>query len=210
MTNGILVVQQKLIAKGYNVEPDGLWGPETEEALNHALGIEAPLTPRGVVWSAKVSPTFMERVLWICDTLGMDPNHLMSAMAFETGETFSPSVKNPISTATGLIQFMEATAKGLGTTTKKLAAMTAEDQLRYVYEYFLPYKGRLKTLEDVYMAILLPSAVGKPLDYNIFNKSRAQYLANKGLDKNRDGQVTKAEAAAKVREKMDKGRAFIR
>lgn len=204
--NGLEIIQAKLISKGYQLKADGLWGPETEAAINHALGITEPvIDSRRPVWSSKVSSTFVERVLWICDDLGMDPNYLMACMAFESGESFSASKRNPQSSATGLIQFMSATAKALGTTTAALAAMTAEDQLKYVYKYFQPHKDRLKTLEDTYMAILLPSAVGKPLSYNIFNKSRTQYLANRGLDANRDGIVTKAEAAAKVREKLDKG-----
>lgn len=207
--NPIELIQTKLISKGYQVTADGVWGPETETALNHALGLEdAPVSPRRPVWSAKVSQTFVERVLWICDDLGVEPDHLMACMAFESGESFKANKRNPVSSATGLIQFMSATAKGLGTTTAALAAMTAEDQLKYVYKYFLPFKGRLKSLEDVYMAILMPVAVGKPLDYNLFSASRAQYLANKGLDKNRDGKVTKAEAAAKVREKLDRGKVY--
>jgi hypothetical protein len=56
----------------------------------------------------------------------------MAAMAFETGETFSPSIKNKASGATGLIQFMRSTAKGSGTTTAALAEMTAVDQLDFV------------------------------------------------------------------------------
>lgn len=40
----------------------------------------------------------------------------MAAMAFESGETFSPSIKNAAgSGAVGLIQFMPSTAKALGT-----------------------------------------------------------------------------------------------
>ena len=86
----------------------------------------------------------------------------MAAMAFETGrDKFSASSVNRISGATGLIQFMPSTAIGLGTTTAALAAMTAEDQLEYVERYFKPYRNRLNTLEDLYMAILWPIAVGK-------------------------------------------------
>jgi len=48
----------------------------------------------------------------------------MACMALETGENFNTSTKNPNSTATELIQYMSATAKDLGTTTTRLAAMT--------------------------------------------------------------------------------------
>lgn len=145
-------------------------------------------------------------MFWIADDRQMDASSLMSCMAFETGETFSPKVKNPSSTATGLIQFMEFTAKALGTTTAQLAKMRAEDQLNYVWKYFAQWpKGSLKTLEDIYMAILYPKAIGKPLDYKMFIKGDSNYGVNAGLDKNKDNVVTKAEAANKVMEKYAKG-----
>ena len=114
-----------------------------------------------IAWGAKVSAEFRRKVIDLCEWLGADPSHLMAAMAFETGETFSASVRNRASGATGLIQFMPSTARSLGTTTDKLAAMTAEDQLDYVRKYFAPYRNKMTTLSDVYMAILWPAAVAK-------------------------------------------------
>jgi hypothetical protein len=129
----------------------------------------------------------------------------MSAMAFETGERFTPNVRNKVSGATGLIQFMPATARALGTTTDELAAMTAEAQLDFVAKYLKPYKGKMLTLSDVYMTILWPRAVGKPEAYILFEKPKKAYDQNAGLDANKDGAITKAEAAAKVNAKMVKG-----
>lgn len=181
--------------------------------INRLTQLEAerenpPATPEGrrpIAWGAKVSPTFRERVWWICDTLGMNPDDLMSCMAWESGESFSASKKNLAgSGATGLIQFMPSTAKQLGTTTGELAKMTPEDQLNYVYKYFKPFHGRLNNLGDVYMAILWPKGVGKPDHYVIFDGGVA-YRQNAGLDINRDGDVTRAECIAKVQAKKAKG-----
>jgi hypothetical protein len=158
-----------------------------------------------IAWGKKVSPAFKAKLIDIAAELGCDPNHLMAAMAFETGETFSPSVKNPGSSATGLIQFMRKTAEGLDTTVEPLALMTAEDQLDFVRKYLQPFKGRMKTLSDVYMTILLPAAVGKPETHVLFQRPSDQYERNKGLDADRDGAVTKSEAAAKVQNKLAKG-----
>jgi hypothetical protein len=158
-----------------------------------------------IAWGKKLSPAAKCKVLEIAAQCGMDPNHLMAAMAFETGETFSPKIKNSHSSATGLIQFMAATAKALGTTTTALAAMTVEQQLDYVEAYFRPWRGRLKTLSDVYMAILWPRGIGKPESYVLWAKGTPAYAVNWGLDTNRDGAVTKAEAAAKVHAKLIKG-----
>ena len=57
-----------------------------------------------LAWGAKVSPLFRERIRTTGRDFNLDPNWLMACMAFETGRTFSPSVKNPGSTATGLIR----------------------------------------------------------------------------------------------------------
>lgn len=159
-----------------------------------------------LAWGAKVSPEFRATVIDICAGLQANPNHLMACMAFESAETFRPDIKNAAgSGAVGLIQFMPATARGLGTSTQALALMTAVDQLDWVRMYFKPYTGRLHTLSDVYMAILWPAAVGKPEDFVLFAKPSIAYTQNAGLDLDRDGQITKAEAAALVQAKLDRG-----
>ena len=160
-----------------------------------------------IAWgkSPKISSAFKSKVILISDDLGCDPSHLMSAMAFETGETFSPSIRNPASLATGLIQFIRPTAKSLGTTIDELAAMSAVDQLDFVKKYLKPFKGKMNTVSDVYMTILFPKAVGKAEAFVLFKNPTKAFKQNKGLDVNKDGQVTKGEAAAKVHAKLVKG-----
>lgn len=172
------------------------------------LGGSAAGSPGGgqVAWGAKVSADFKAKVIQISKELAIKPDFLMACMAFETGETFSPSIKNAAgSGATGLIQFMPSTAQGLGTSTAALAAMTAVDQLDYVKKYFHPYRGRLMTLEDVYMAILYPAAIGKGADSTLFKEGTKAYTQNKGFDANHDGVITPAEVSVKVRAKYTKG-----
>lgn len=176
-----------------------------------------------LVWGAKVSPIFRERVWWIADELTkvqkaqFDPNWLMACMAWESGESFAPDKKNMAgSGATGLIQFMPATATELAAyrktslSTATLAAMTAEDQLTWVYWYFrmqIDRHGAITNLEDCYMAILWPGAVGKPVSAALWSKGGmpTTYRQNAGLDSNKDGTITKFEAASHVREKLEKG-----
>ena len=161
-----------------------------------------------IAWGAKISPTFKARVLWIADSLGCDPSDLMACMAWESGETFSPGIKNAAgSGATGLIQFMPATAKALGTSVASLAALSAEDQLRYVYEYFKLYAGKLHNLGDVYMTILWPKAVGQPDSFVLFDRAKTPttFRQNAGLDVNHDNLVTRAECLVKVNGKLAKG-----
>lgn len=216
-------MQQQLLELGYYTgKVDGIWGPLSKAAFEAAKAdtalqekAECPAqVPQGVkpiAWGGKVSPDFRNRVRWIADDLNMPEagaSWLMACMAFESAETFSPSIRNAAgSGATGLIQFMPRTAEGLGTTTAALASMTAEDQLNYVYKYFRPYRGRLNALSDVYMAILWPAAIGKPENHILWTKDArpTTYRQNAGLDVNRDGAITKGEAAKLVSDKLAKG-----
>ena len=161
-----------------------------------------------LAWGAKVSTEFARGVIALCREFGWGADHpswLMACMAFETAETFSPSVSNAAgSGAVGLIQFMPATTADLGTTTENLRLLSATSQLVYVQRYFKPYAARVRSLSDMYMAILLPSAVGKPDDAVLFSGGIA-YRQNAGLDINHDGQITKAEATALVQAKLQRG-----
>jgi spore coat assembly protein SafA len=198
-------------------EPDGMhfeyaWVPTGKKRIispSHETEIakEEPM----LAWGKKVSKEFRQKVREIADSLKTDPNYLMACIAFESGETFSPSIPNKAgSGAIGLIQFMPSTAQSLGTTSEELASMSAVEQLNYVEKYFKSSRGKLATLDDVYMAILWPAAVGKPLDYVLFEKDDPdhprRYMLNAGLDFNKDGFVTKAEAADRVREALAKGK----
>ncbi len=158
----------------------------------------ATMADMPLAWGKKVDGAFKGKVVEISQALAIDPNDLMAVMAFETGRSFSPSVRNPHSSATGLIQFMDATAQGLGTTTDKLSEMSAVEQLGYVYAYLKPFRGRMADIYDLYMAVLWPKAVGQPKSYVLFASSSKSYRANSGLDANSDGTVTKAEAADRV------------
>jgi hypothetical protein len=162
----------------------------------------------GIAWGTRVPVEFRTKVVQIADRLQVDPNHLMAAMAFETAETFSPSIPNQAgSGAVGLIQFTTPAAQCLRTTTAALGKMTALQQLDYVERYFKECAGSRKpaTLEDLYMAILWPRAVGEPDDYILWQAPDIRYNQNRGLDRNGDGTVTKREAASLVKEKLEKG-----
>lgn len=168
-----------------------------------------------IAWGARVSPDFRNKVISICADLGIPPDWLMACMYFESG--LNPQAVNKAgSGATGLIQFMPSTARSLGTSTELLAAMSGIDQLAYVWKYFRHWAGLLHTLEDVYMTILWPSAIGKPDDYPLFDRDKMPktYGQNAGLDDDRngvdeptdhDGKISKWEASACVRAALAKG-----
>jgi len=147
---------------------------------------------------------FINKVKAVASRLGCNYLDLLACMAFETGRTFDPAKRNPKSSATGLIQFMAATAKGLGTTTQYLAGLTRTQQMDWVQKYFQNGPvSRVSSpgIEDLYMGILWPAAVGKPNDYVLFRAGTAEYAANP-LDKDKKGFVTKADAAVKVKNQL--------
>ena len=211
-SRGVLAVQEKLRAAGFDPgELDGIYGARTAFALDAALEQAkraASGTGQSLAWGSKVSADFRARVFAMCERVALNPDFIMACMAWESAETFSPSIRNAAgSGATGLIQFMPATARALGTSTSQLAKMTAVEQLDFVESYFRPYRGRLTTLSDHYMAILWPAAIGRAESAALWDsKSRpTTYRQNAGLDGNRDGVITKGEAASKVQAKLEKG-----
>ena len=166
---------------------------------------------------------FMSGIADLSEKYNIPQNDILAMMDFETGGTFDPAQKNlgPDGTpetgsgATGLIQFTPKTAEGLGTSTDDLSKMSRSEQLEYVDKHFeTNLKGRLGDeggdISDLYMSVLFPVAVGKPDDFVLFGKGainekfEGRYEANKGLDANNDGSITKVEAAAKVIKQRDK------
>ena len=218
-------VQTRMALAGfYEGQVDGQWGAVSDQALARLIAsaqagvADTPPVPGSaprlpdppLSWGARVSREFRDRVRWIGRELDVDPNHLMDCMAWESAESFRPDIKNMAgSGATGLIQFMPKTAISLGTTVEDLAAMSAEDQLNFVFKYFRPFKGRLRTLGDVYMAILWPAGVGKPDNWTLWDRASrpTTYRQNMGLDVDRDGSITRGECLVKIREKSSRGRA---
>jgi hypothetical protein len=151
---------------------------------------------------------FQQEVSAVASRLGVSEADLMAVMSFETGGTFNPAISNAAgSGATGLIQFMPSTAAGLGTSTQALAGMSRADQMQFVEKYLSDKGVKGGNLSDLYMAVLFPAAVGKPDNFVLFGNGATipgygagtrAYSQNRGLDKNGDGSVTKAEASAKV------------
>ena len=162
-----------------------------------------PATPANVPADWTKDKAFIDKVKSVAAKLRVSPTDLLACMAFETGRTFDPALRNRIG-ATGLIQFIPKTAIGLGTTTDYLASLTRDQQMDWVEKYFmngpLP-KVANPTLEDLYMAILWPAAVGQKNDYIMWKAGSIQYEQNP-LDVGGKGYITKADAASYVRNQI--------
>jgi len=123
--------------------------------------------------------------------LGIPAEWLADIMFLESG--FNPKAKNPNGTATGLIQFIESTAKELGTTTARLAAMTNIQQLPYVERYFGNWFNRLGKPKDgfeLYVLTFYPAWFNKSDDTRLPDSA---YNANRGIDADGKGFITKGD-----------------
>ena len=138
---------------------------------------------------------FIAKVISGSRKLGFDPNWLMQVMYNESG--LNHQAVNPITNATGLIQFMPDTAmNGLGITVDMLKRMTNVQQLDYVFKYLSSYRYRITSYIDLYFAVFFPAAIGKPLSWifqakNLAASKIAQQNPSFDLDKN--GQLTVKE-----------------
>lgn len=137
---------------------------------------------------------FLAKVRSISSKLLIQPDWLMAVMWKES--RINPRAVNSNGGATGLIQFMPATARSLGTTTAALRAMSNVEQLDWVYKYYKPYISKLNSYPDLYLATFFPAALGKADDWIIHssNLSAAAVAdANPSIDLNRDRKITVGE-----------------
>lgn len=164
---------------------------------------------------------FLTEVFALSARLNVEPLYVLAVMHLETGGTFHPCQRNLAgSSATGLIQFTEATAQDLGTSTSELCAMGRTEQLSYVEEYLRRMQnayGSLDTLEKMYLAVLCPVAIRSGImtvdkdrypneERNYCGRDRNDnlvYIQNQGLDINQDGIITAYEAGARVRDRYE-------
>jgi hypothetical protein len=120
--------------------------------------------------------TYADEIVRVAAGLGIRPAWLANVINFESGG--DPKAKNP-SGATGLIQFMDATARELGTTTSALAGMSGRDQMLFVERYFRLSRipKPLRSQLDVMMAVYYPYAIGRGTEYVIGSERGADYVA---------------------------------
>ena len=100
---------------------------------------------------------FRDKLHSVAQNLSTHPQWLADVIAVESGDTFSPAAVNMSSSATGLIGFMEPTARELGTTQTALLRMTRVEQMDYVQKYLEPFKGKLDSVFDIAVAVYRPA-----------------------------------------------------
>ena len=104
---------------------------------------------------------FQTKLREIAEKLGVEADHLLKIIKFETAGTLDTEIASGTGTgATGLIQFMPKVARALGTSTEKLAKMTPEEQLDYVYKFYKMNKlPPGSSLSDIYLYTYMPATL---------------------------------------------------
>ncbi|UYE93574.1 hypothetical protein [Shewanella phage FishSpeaker] len=192
----------------YQGAVDGAWGKGCVNAMDNLVNHykrNHGLPTYDLPWSKSVSPEFINQIYVLAREHGYSyewTQWLMSCMHFETGGTFSSTIQNGAGAKYfGLIQFGTAAASDLGTTVEELTKLTPVEQLHWVFAYFNLWRKRGKTytqLEDLYLTIFYPAAVGKNADTVIFLKDTVGYRQNNGFDFDKNGEITVGEICDRI------------
>jgi hypothetical protein len=133
---------------------------------------------------AAMSPSVVDELAWI---IGNESD-------------WNPAATNSIG-ATGLIQFMPATAAMLGTTTDALRKMSRKQQSRYVQKYFdrVTNNGSRKVRRkgDLYLLTFMPGHLNDADDGVIFDVGTKGWEQNPGLRVSPSGPITAGSVRAR-------------
>lgn len=166
----------------------------------------------GIPGVEKLSQAQLRSIVSVADSLGWDADWILAIEKFESN--FDPKATNPSSGATGAIQFMpgpNGSAARLGTSTDALRHMSLIDQQQYVYAYFLPFKNQVHSLEDAYLAVFFPKAMGQSDSFIVGSRDgsdfqKAVYRQNSGFDRSGSGVIRRADIVSTIRAVYNSGK----
>jgi len=95
----------------------------------------------------------------VAKSLGTEPKYLHALINFESG--WNPQAKNPTSSAKGLIQFMDSTARDMGFASSQDLINkypTIEAQLKTPVKKYLAKYAPFSSDQDLFMAVFYPVA----------------------------------------------------
>ena len=148
---------------------------------------------------------FVKEVERVSSKYGFSSGALIGLMQSESG--VNPQARNNNGGATGLIQFMPATARALGTSTDALYRMNRAQQMRYVDAFFSPYASGLRgaSAGKLYAYVFLPGRAGRQSGVLTENPEN-YYTHNRGLDMNRDGRITISDLDRRIAGKIQEAK----
>ena len=196
--------------------------PKTREQLQDqeaARQMEAAQPKKeDLIFGDKLTDAERQKVRDVAASLGADPNDLMAVMAAETGGTFDPAERASKHGAVGLIQFTNTALnemnKGLPKdqhlTKAALEQMSFTEQMDHVQSYMQTMMDRYNgpanpSRGDLYAAVFSPALIDNADTARIYGGNSREYRANKSLDTNGDGKITRNELTARADEWYERG-----
>ncbi len=179
----------------HGLRPDGIVGPLTLAAAKEK--------PMQYTQTTDLDENFFPRLLDICAALGCDPRDLLAVMMSESG--VKATAHNPHGDASGLIQFMPATLKGLHFVGdhNTFRQLSATEQLGFVERYYaqFPTGKPWSSAGRLYQATFLPGTLGPNQGPATVVCARGgklafAYEANPGFDTAHKGSITVGDLTA--------------
>jgi len=167
--------------------------------------LEADEWEESVTHTADLADSFFAAIHTVAATLQTQPQFLLVVMNSESG--IRASAHNPNGHASGLIQFMPATLRGLGWTQghEAFRRLTATEQMPFVQRYYLPFvRQGLNSTARLYQTTFLPATLNRGSEpdtviVDINNNDNAfAYAPNRGLDRRGDGRILVGDLTAFV------------
>lgn len=182
------------ISPAWNKAADFMLGGAFKIGGSSSGELQSPAVGGGAMPTGAPSKGFTPQkaaaIAKVAKNIGVNPNDLAAVISFETGGTFSPSAKNPSSSATGLIQFMKGSGgtkgKYYGMSRNDFANLSFDEQMKYVEKYFKDRgfsANKKRDVADTYTAV---TGYG-------YKKGTDAYDLNKVWDSNKNGVVEKGE-----------------
>lgn len=151
------------------------------------------------------SPEFYKELVSYCGKIGLPPEDLLLVMVSESG--LDPSARNPKGSATGLIQFMGDTMKGLGMPDRDtVSSMQDVEQMKWVEKFIDSNNNSVNggrgfvSAAHLYVCIMWPAALRRidpaqvksgNLNYILISKDKnPKAYASNPIDLDGDGAIT--------------------
>ncbi len=165
---------------------------------------------------AGTSPAFRAALYDMAERNGWDVDAIAGVMSIESG--FRAGIQNPTAgvTASGLIQFTDNTAKGLGIKggAAEVRRMSGLEQLPWIEKFYRrAFAGRSSSRPADFYLAGFGSGIGGSDDQVLASESDPKtfgggtqnaYTLNRGLDVDADGQITVGDVAELLLEQQEK------
>jgi hypothetical protein len=147
----------------------------------------------------------------LAEKMGMRARDIIVTFAHESGygkkakEGGFSQLAESNSGCNGLWQVCGGRRKELGITKQQVFDMTPEESVHWFGKYIelIMKERRLSkapdNLDDLYLAVFAPAAIGKSDSFAVYVKGTKAYAANPGADIIKDGKITRGEIITKIR-----------